>query len=439
NMQLTVIHVGLLGGLVLLWHLIFVISGLYRSKRLSNLKRETLDIVKATTLGTLTLYLLAGLLYVDNIPPMMLGIFWSGAIISTVLLRIGMRTALKWIRLQGRNLRHVLIVGTNSRAVQFAKEVEAKPELGYIISGFVDYKGQHCDLAACEAFKQAGYPVVSDFNGLPAFLRQHVVDEVFVALPVNSFYQEALRIINICAEQGIIIRHLPEIFNTGRTNFKLKEIEELSTVSPYNGSMEGWQILAKWALDKILSATTLLLLAPLFLITAIVIKIDSRGSIFFIQERVGFNKRVFRVFKFRTMTENAHQSQSDLEHLNEASGPVFKISNDPRITRVGKFLRKTSIDEFPQLVNVLKGDMSIVGPRPLPLRDFYGFSSDWLYRRFRVLPGITCLWQINGRSSVPFEKWMEMDLQYIDQWSLWLDLKILAGTFRAVLNGSGAV
>ena len=149
-------------------------------------------------------------------------------------------------------------------------------------------------------------------------------------------------------------------------------------------------------------------------------------------------KRRFNLYKFRTMVEDAEQRLADLEHLNEVSGPVFKITNDPRITPIGKFLRKTSLDEMPQLFNVLKGDMSLVGPRPLPVRDYKGFDQDWHRRRFSVRPGITCLWQVDGRSSIPFEKWMELDMKYIDEWSLWLDFKILVRTIPAVLKGAGA-
>lgn len=144
------------------------------------------------------------------------------------------------------------------------------------------------------------------------------------------------------------------------------------------------------------------------------------------------------MYKFRTMVPGAEKKLADLEDLNEASGPVFKLKADPRIAPMGKFLRKTSFDELPQLFNVLKGDMSLVGPRPLPIRDYEGFELDWQRRRISVRPGITCLWQINGRSSIPFDRWMEMDMQYIDMWSLWLDLKILLRTIPAVLKGSGA-
>jgi lipopolysaccharide/colanic/teichoic acid biosynthesis glycosyltransferase len=187
-----------------------------------------------------------------------------------------------------------------------------------------------------------------------------------------------------------------------------------------------------------MAAAALVLLAPLFAVVAILIRCTSDGPVFYFQERVGLNKRRFLICKFRTMVPNADKMIGQLEKLNEASGPVFKIKDDPRITAIGKLLRRTSIDELPQLLNVLRGDMSLVGPRPLPVRDYEGFAKDWQRRRFSVRPGITCLWQINGRSGIPFEQWMKLDLQYMDEWSLWLDLKILVRTIPAVLKGTGA-
>jgi exopolysaccharide biosynthesis polyprenyl glycosylphosphotransferase len=191
-------------------------------------------------------------------------------------------------------------------------------------------------------------------------------------------------------------------------------------------------------LDIVISLGALILLAPLLLIAAALIRLTSRGPALFVQKRLGLNKRIIGVYKFRTMVRDAEKKQAELEHLNEVSGPVFKIKNDPRITPIGRFLRKTSIDELPQLFNVLKGDMSLVGPRPLPVRDYQGFNKDWQRRRFSIRPGITCLWQINGRSTVQFDRWMELDMEYIDRWSVWLDMQILIRTIPAVLKGSGA-
>jgi lipopolysaccharide/colanic/teichoic acid biosynthesis glycosyltransferase len=194
----------------------------------------------------------------------------------------------------------------------------------------------------------------------------------------------------------------------------------------------------KRVFDLVVGAALLLLLTPLFITVAILIKLTSPGPIFFVQDRVGRQKRPFRFIKFRTMVQDAERRQAELEKLNEVSGPVFKIRNDPRVTRLGAFLRKTSIDELPQLINVVLGHMSLVGPRPLPIRDYQAFDADWHRRRFSVRPGMTCLWQIAGRNSIPFDRWMELDMQYIDRWSLWLDFKILAGTVPAVVSGKGA-
>jgi exopolysaccharide biosynthesis polyprenyl glycosylphosphotransferase len=194
----------------------------------------------------------------------------------------------------------------------------------------------------------------------------------------------------------------------------------------------------KRVFDFVFSGMLLVLLAPLFFVVAVLVKCTSPGSILFRQTRVGLNKRQFQIYKFRTMVANAEQIQEELLPMNEMAGPVFKISNDPRVTALGRVLRKTSIDELPQLFNVLMGEMSLVGPRAMSLRDYQLFDQDWQRRRFSVKPGITCLWQVNGRSSIPFEKWMELDMQYIDKWSLWLDFKILARTVPAVLRGTGA-
>jgi lipopolysaccharide/colanic/teichoic acid biosynthesis glycosyltransferase len=191
-------------------------------------------------------------------------------------------------------------------------------------------------------------------------------------------------------------------------------------------------------LDFLVSGALLVILTPLFLLVAVLVKLTSPGPVFFRQIRMGLNKRKFTMFKFRTMVANAEQLQEQLLSMNEMTGPVFKIKKDPRVTPIGRVLRNTSIDELPQLINVLKGDMSLVGPRAMSLRDYQLFDQDWQRRRFCVKPGITCLWQIRGRNSIPFEEWMELDMQYIDTWSLWLDFKILLQTVPAVLRGTGA-
>jgi lipopolysaccharide/colanic/teichoic acid biosynthesis glycosyltransferase len=183
----------------------------------------------------------------------------------------------------------------------------------------------------------------------------------------------------------------------------------------------------------------LIVFAPLLLVIAVLIRLTSPGPILFTQERFGYQKRRFTMYKFRSMVIGAEHALGDLESQNEVGGPVFKMSNDPRVTRLGSFLRKTSIDELPQLFNVLRGDMSLVGPRPLSTRDVSRFDEPWLMRRFSVLPGLTCIWQVSGRSMLSFNEWISLDLEYIDNWTLLLDLEILARTIPAVLLGEGAV
>jgi exopolysaccharide biosynthesis polyprenyl glycosylphosphotransferase len=279
---------------------------------------------------------------------------------------------------------------------------------------------------------------VSNLKEFPAFLRYNVVDEVVICLPMKSFYQEASEIVVACEEQGVIVRVLSDFFNLKTARSTTTHFEGESITSLYTGSMVGPSAFIKRILDIVFSLVMIIILSPLFSIVALLIKLTSPGPVFFVQERLGLNKRRIGVFKFRTMVPDAENKQAELEHLNEVSGPVFKIKNDPRITPIGRFLRKSSIDELPQLFNVLKGDMSLVGPRPLPVRDYQGFDQDWHRRRFSVRPGITCLWQISGRCGISFDRWMELDMEYIDNWSLGLDIRILAKTIPAVLKGSGA-
>jgi exopolysaccharide biosynthesis polyprenyl glycosylphosphotransferase len=359
--------------------------------------------------------------------------FW---LLSSLLL-VASRLVLRWLlaqtRLHGRNLRDILIIGTNARSVGFAKNLQSRPELGYRIIGFADQGWE-----GSEEFRGSGFRLLCSLDELPNFFRKNVVDEVLIALPIRSFHDHASQIAALCEVQGIMFRVLPNLFDLKSSRSWTEELEGEPMVTHHNGISEGWQLMFKRMLDFTVALTALIVLSPVLVGAAILIILTSPGPVFFIQRRVGLNKRVFPVYKFRTMVADAEQKIRELEHLNEVSGPVFKITKDPRITPLGRFLRKTSLDELPQLINVLKGDMSLVGPRPLPVRDYEGFSKDWQRRRFSVRPGITCLWQVSGRSSIPFEQWMELDLQYIDKWSLWLDLRILIQTIPAVLKGEGA-
>ena len=420
-------------GIALVWHVVFSLCGMYGSKRLSTRGREVVDGLRGTTLCVVSLALVAKFFSISIVTPRFIAVFWflSGAAVA--LGRLLLRYFLAAVRVRGRNLRHMLILGTNARAIEFATSLEGRPELGYRIVGFVDE-----NWSGAAQFTKTRRKVACDFDSLPEFLRHNVVDEVANYLPLRSFYVHASQVAALCELHGIVLRLDSDIFGLKTTRSLIGEFNVEHYVASASGMREGWQMVAKRTLDVVASAILLALLAPLFLVMAILIKATSAGPIFFLQERVGYNKRRFRMYKFRTMIPGAEQLMAELEKLNEASGPVFKIKNDPRITPLGKFLRRTSIDELPQLINVLKGDMSLVGPRPLPVRDYQGFSEDWQRRRLSARPGITCLWQVNGRCAITFEQWMKMDLQYVDEWSLWLDLKILARTIPAVLKGSGA-
>jgi len=432
SMRVKVRNFALFAGFLLVWHLIFSLSGLYESRRLSPRRHEAIDLLKATSLGAGFVCLAAFIFRLEMITPLFAAAFWCISSATVVASRLVGRYALSQVRVRGRNLRQILIVGTNHRAVRFAQKVAATPALGYRVLGFVDRAWP-----GWGDFRKSGFHLACDFETFPAFLRERVVDEVVIALPMKSLYSQSARIAALCEEQGITVRLLANLFNLRLAQSKAEEFGDVSVIT-LDSKSANWRHLGKRFLDFSFSLALVIALAPLFLVTALIVKLTSVGPVFFVQERVGLNKRRFRLFKFRTMVQGAEQRLTEIAHLNEASGPVFKIKNDPRLTPFGKILRRASIDELPQLFNVLKGDMSLVGPRPLPVRDYEGFDQDWQRRRFTVRPGITCLWQINGRSSTPFEKWMELDMHYIDHWSLGLDLKILAMTVPAVLRGAGA-
>jgi len=420
-------------GLLAVWHITFASFGLYRSHRLGRRRDEIVSVIKAMTVATLILLVAALIFKISMITPVFLMVFWAVGAGMVVISRLTLRYLLKQIRVHGRNLRLVLIVGTNPRALELARKIEATPELGYRVIGFVDE-----EWPGLKEFQNSGHRLICSVDDFPNHLRHNVVDEVVMALPVRSYYFQASRIAALCEEQGIPMRFPSSLFNLKAAQSRAEEFEGGALITLYRGTGDGWSMMMKRLIDLAVSTLALIALAPLFLVVAILIKLNSPGPVFFIQKRMGLSKRRFSLFKFRTMVPDAETRLREIEHLNEVSGPVFKIKHDPRITPIGKFLRKTSIDELPQLINVFRGEMSLVGPRPLPVRDYEGFDQDWQRRRFSVRPGITCLWQVGGRSSIPFEKWMELDMEYIDKWSLWLDLKILAQTIPAVLRGSGA-
>lgn len=434
KLRLEIGNFALLMVLLAIWHMIFTSFQVYQSRRFETLwLNEIIDVLKATTVGTLAVGGLGLLFQMEMLTPLFLAILWLVATPVAIASRLIMRYTLKGVRQLGHNLNHVLIVGTNSRAMEIARRIETRKGLGYHLVGFVDDIWWSSDVE-----EQGNYSRVADLKGVAEYLKNHVVDEVIICIPIKSLFDTSCHIMAQCEEQGITVHAITDAFKPKGGQSIADDFERNEVMTVNLGSLTFRYIIFKRLLDILISLALLIVLAPLMLLIAGLIMFTSSGPIFFTQKRIGLNKRIFNLYKFRTMVTNAEELMAELEQRNEVTGPVFKIINDPRITPLGQFLRKTSLDELPQLINVLRGDMSLVGPRPLPLRDYDGFEQDWHRRRLSVPPGITCLWQVQGRNSIPFERWMELDMEYIDHWSLWLDLKIILKTIPAVFRGSGA-
>jgi len=280
-------------------------------------------------------------------------------------------------------------------------------------------------------------PTLGTLRQLEQILMRQVIDEVVIALPVKSCYQQIQYVINVCERAGVQANYGADMFESTLAFPRYAANGDRAFVAMHVAP-HGYRLVIKRAIDIVGAVVGLVVLAPVMLILAAAIKLTSAGPIVYTQDRCGLNRRPFRMYKFRSMYANAEQLQGSLEERNEATGPVFKIRDDPRITALGRFLRKSSLDELPQLWNVLRGDMSLVGPRPLPSRDVQRITRPSDMRRFSMRPGITCLWQVQGRSNIDFERWVELDLEYIDNWSLLLDFRIMARTIPAVLSGKGA-
>ncbi len=423
----------LLGACMLIvWYIVFNLQGIYRSHRLSRFSEELREIGRAVFLASLMLLMVAQVGHWQIIT------LWTATCVGLIgfgligTMRGLLRLNLRRLRLRGHNIKTLLIVGGGPRARWFANQVRQRTDLGYRIIGYVD------DETNFNGHGVQGVPRIGDVQDLPRIIANDVIDEVFVALPIKSQYSQIEAAINLLEEQGIMVHLFSDHFPHQLARSHPSEFEGTQLLSLHSAPSITWRTEIKRMLDLAVAGSALLLLSPLFALVALGIKLDSKGPVFFVQGRVGFNKRRFRMIKFRTMCADAEARMEEIEHLNEKSGPIFKITNDPRTTRVGKWLRKTSVDELPQLINVLLGHMSIVGPRPLSVRDAMSMELAWQKRRFSVKPGLTCLWQVSGRSNLSFEQWMELDLEYIDRWSLGLDGLIVLRTIPAILSARGA-
>ncbi len=335
-----------------------------------------------------------------------------------------------YARQQERNFKKVLIGGVGEVALKAIKLIEEHPQWGYKISGVV----------VPDSFRDKpelnGYKVVGTYSQMSRLLTAQPYDQVIFAVGKRHLH-EIEDPVRACELQGIDAWLIADFFQRAVTRVKFEEFHNLPVLAFSSTPDFSWSLLFKSVFDRVGAFVLLVLSSPLFIIVPVAIKLTSRGPVFFRQQRSGLRGKLFTMYKFRSMHSNAEQLRAELEIFNEMGGAAFKMSNDPRITRLGRFLRRTSIDELPQLINVLKGEMSLVGPRPLCQCDLDKFK-EWQRRRQAVKPGLTCLWQVTGRNQVDFETWMNLDLQYIDNWSLGLDSKILLKTVPRVVLCRGA-
>jgi exopolysaccharide biosynthesis polyprenyl glycosylphosphotransferase len=410
------------------WVVALWMHGLYRSRARWTFRSEAGDILRATlTFAIATL----AFLFIFNLPDVsrLLLLYLFPSMAATALAtRVGLRLLLVSLRRSGRNTRFMLVVGANERAQQFADLVEGHHELGIKVIGHI--KGTP---------KDNGFVLTRSLLGtldqLTAILHSEVVDEVGVCLPFSD--EEAIdEIVRLCEDEGKIVRIPVAVFERTLTSGRIEEIDGLPILSLAGVPDRVVGLAVKRVLDIVGSAFLLLALAPLLALLALLVRLDSPGCAFFRQERVGVHGRLFRIVKLRSMCSDAEQQLDDLRDRNAIRGQAFKLRRDPRVTRVGRFLRRTSLDELPQLWNVLRGQMSLVGPRP-PLPCEVAEYDIWHRRRLSMKPGMTGLWQIGARRDPEFDRWVEKDLEYIDRWSLWLDLKIIARTVPAMFSGTG--
>lgn len=363
--------------------------------------------------------------------------------------RGSMLLILRFFRVRGRNFRNILVVGTGIQARKVYLEIVRQPELGVHVAGFVTFSGNDCQMAGGSTVANAAeepsavYDLPARVLATPetfeAVLKKHAIDEVLFTDVISS-YATVHELARIAVEEGMRVSFAADLFSLEIFKSDVSYVGKIPLVhyesSP--GGTESSALYIKRVMDITVSCAMLVAFSPLLLFVAFCIKLESPGPVFFRQRRVGKNGRMFVLLKFRSMVADAEKMLPSLKERNEMTGPVFKIRNDPRVTRVGRVIRRLSIDELPQLINVFRGDMSLVGPRP-PLPDEVSLYMRKQRRRLSMRPGLTCIWQVSGRNEIPdFEQWAKLDLEYIDNWSLQKDLSLLIQTIPAVLSGSGA-
>ncbi|HKI83372.1 MAG TPA: sugar transferase, partial [Candidatus Krumholzibacteria bacterium] len=430
-------YLPLLPVVLVIWGTLLLSSRQYRSHRTVPLLEEATDIVRITLLGAGILILT---IFVFRLDELLLGndkisrlwILLLASVSCCLLLseKLAIRATARYVRARGFNYRSVLVVGTGPAGQEIAHALAAHRYWGFKVLGFI---ASDADEAATFS---SPFPILGGLRDLPALVEEEPVDDVVFAVSRRDL-DRMEDLFLLLQEQGIRTRFALNLFPHTQAKVDLEELTGVPLITFSTSPNSTTKLLVKRLLDLGLSSLLLLLGLPVVVIVALMIKITSGGQILFRQTRCGLHGRRFTLYKFRTMIEGAEDRQQELLHLNEMDGPVFKLRDDPRVTRLGRFLRKFSLDEIPQLWNVLRGDMSLVGPRP-PIPEEVARYQRWQRRRLAMKPGLTCLWQISGRNHIDFERWMRLDLEYIDSWSPMLDMKILLKTIPVVLSGRGA-
>ncbi len=367
----------------------------------------------------------------DRVPRESAVVFCAAFLATLTAVRLGSMFVRRFVRQRGRNLRYVVVAGGGEAAMRARRRCTGDPGLGLRVVGHL----VRSDAPVDECLVVPRDEVVGTYEELERVVRERVVDELAFADPQCSFAAMS-SLIESARVLGLRTHVSAEFLGVWRgVDVQQMQGDVVLRLTPYPHDVFGLTV--KRALDVTVATVALVVLLPLFLLIALAVKLDSAGPVFFTHWRLGLNGRRFRFPKVRSMQAGAEARLAELATHNEMEGPVFKMRKDPRVTRVGRFLRRFSLDELPQLWCVMTGDMSLVGPRPLMPHEVDG-QLGWQRRRLSVRPGLTCLWQVSGRNDIDFERWMQLDLQYIDTWSLWLDLRILARTVPAVLSGRGA-
>jgi exopolysaccharide biosynthesis polyprenyl glycosylphosphotransferase len=413
-----------------IWGLLLSAAGFYRSHRTLPLGEEIWAAGKVTFGGTTILVLLIFGLRLDFVSRWFLVLFGVLNFLFLTVEKIALRQLSRWVRSRGFNFRTALIVGTGPKAAQFADFLEAHPDWGFRVVGYLD------DDNGGEIGLEGRWPCLGTIKNMESVLGAEVIDEVIFVIEKGKLaeYEDAL----LVAERHGVRAHVSlDIFPHVLARPVLEELDGIPLLSFTTTPSNPVELAAKRAIDLVLALVLFVVTLPVQLVAALAILLLSGAPVFFRQVRCGLNGRQFTLLKFRTMKSGAEDRLGEISHLNEMTGPVFKARRDPRLTAAGKLLRRLSIDELPQLWNVIVGNMSLVGPRP-PLPDEVSRYEPWQRRRLSMKPGLTCLWQVSGRSELDFDRWMALDLKYIDTWSPLLDLKILLKTVPAVLSGRGA-